>query len=401
MCGLVLDITKCFNVLDRRLVAQVMIRAGCPASLVQAWIAALNQLSRHVMVTGFSFGDSPSSTGVPEGDPLSVCAMFCVSWACSHFVVSQCNGILPACYADNWQFLARTTATLKSAGPFIEAFLDKACLPISAPKCWVWSTSVPGRKRLRTFQLFGTSIPLRYQAKDLGADISYCRRKAAKVRNARVLTGTRRFHRLAGLPTSRGHKTHLLLAGIFPHVLHGAETSVVPRTVLQRLRSFTTLALNLRRKGASPWLSCLLGTHVCVDPEFVLLINRVRLYRQVTRELPNLSRHFQEELTSGGRCRGPTRLLVSALHSLGWVHQGRGVFEDDFGRVFQLTLTPLQHIVALLQSTWADLVTRQVSHRKYLHDLVSIDGRFDLCVTLAALRTRFACSPKNRGVFLR
>lgn len=129
---------------------------------------------------------------------------------------------------------------------------------------------MPGRRRLRHFRLFGSLILLKYQAKDLGADMAYTLRKAAKVRNSRVLTGTRRFHRVAGLPTSRGHKTHLLLPGVFPHVLHGAETSAVPKTVLQRLRSFTALALNLRKEGASPWLSCLLGTHVCVDPEFIL-----------------------------------------------------------------------------------------------------------------------------------
>lgn len=40
LCGLVLDITKCFNILDRNLVAQVMIKAGCPSFLVQAWLSA-------------------------------------------------------------------------------------------------------------------------------------------------------------------------------------------------------------------------------------------------------------------------------------------------------------------------------------------------------------------------
>ena len=75
----------------------------------------------------------------------------------------------------------------------------------------------------------------------------------------------------------------LLLAGIFPHALHAAEASYAPKTVLQRLRSGAARAIGCRPTGASPWLACLLASYQCVDPEFVLVLNRIQLFRQVIK----------------------------------------------------------------------------------------------------------------------
>ena len=84
--GLVLDIIKAFNVLCRPLVADAMRHCGVPQLLVQAWMRALEGMERYVLVAGNVYradaSHRTSTAGVPEGDPLSVIAMYCM---CSYF----------------------------------------------------------------------------------------------------------------------------------------------------------------------------------------------------------------------------------------------------------------------------------------------------------------------------
>ena len=372
LAGLVLDITKCFNILDRGLLRALMLRFGFPETIVDAWLAMLSQLSRTVLVEGAVYGCSSAVTGIPEGDPLSVVGMFVFAKAFDHFVQHRAAHVLCLTYADNWELVARSALELIRAIPVVERFLDLCHLLVSPAKCWFWAICPTGRRKLRSSSLLQQRVPVKLQARELGADISYCNKKAARERNGRVTSGLSRMSKLHGLPGSVYRKTRLLLSGIFPHALHAAETSSAPKSVFQRLRSGAANAVECRPKGSSPWLACLLATYRCIDPEFVLIINRIQLFRQVVKELPALSQFFFDGLIASSLRPGPTRLLVTVLSSLGWSHVGDGTFMDDAGRVFHVCLTPLRHVQTLLLSSWTGKVASQVRHRKYLSELENI-----------------------------
>ena len=230
--------------------------------------------------------------------------------------------------------------TLHQAIEQAESFLQAFHLPVAVSKCWSWAVQAPDRRTLRSFTFFGGTLLVKLSARDLGADISYCRRRAAKVRNARVVNGHQRLLKLSGLPCPVWRKTRLLLSSVFPHTLHAAETTLVPKTTFQRLRTKVSKGLGLAKKGSSPYLSCLLGTYRCVDPEFVVVLNRVQSFRQVVRELPDLHSFFFRHLNSNASRKGPTALLVQSLNNWGWHSENPGVFQDEFGHMFHLLLTP-------------------------------------------------------------
>ena len=280
--------------------------------------------------------------------------------------------VLCLTYADNWELVARSARELVKSTPVVERFLFLCQLLVSPAKCWFWAICPTGRRKLRSSSLLQQRVPVKLQARELGADISYCNKKAARERNSRATSGLNRMSKLHGLPGSIHRKTRLLISGIFPHALHAAETSSAPKTVFQRLRSGAANAIECRPKGSSPWLACLLATYRCIDPEFVLIINRILLFRQVVKELPALSQFFFDNLLESSRRPGPTRLLVSAVEALGWSHTGEGAFVDDVGRVFHVCLTPIRHVQSLLLSSWTRKVAAQVRHRKYLSELEHI-----------------------------
>ena len=216
LAGLVLDIVKAFNILDRGLLRAVMTRLGFAGSIVDAWLAMLSQMSRTVLVDGSVYGSARSAVGIPEGDPLSVVGMFCFAKAFDHFVQAGCHTVLCITYAGNWEVVARCARDLVNVLPTVERFLDLCQLLVSPGKCWFWAICGNGRRLLKRTHLFHQPVPVKLQARELGADISYCLRKAAAERNQRVSSGLRRMGKLQGLPGSNGKKDSGLGVGHLP-----------------------------------------------------------------------------------------------------------------------------------------------------------------------------------------
>ena len=113
-----------------------------------------------------------------------------------------------------------------------------------------------------------------------------CKKRAAARRNQRISLGHRRLHRARAVPCSRWRKTRLILSGIWPQCLHGAETCQVPRSVYKRLRTQAGRVASLAKPGVSPWLARSVGAMQTVDPAFCLLVQRIRLFRLMWRISP-------------------------------------------------------------------------------------------------------------------
>ena len=101
LCGVVLDIIKCYNAVHRRTLFNAMTRLGICPRVLRAWATALDQMPRSVLVSGFSFGHALSCTGIPEGDPLSNAGMFCLSYWYSCSSQQHANEAVAITYADN------------------------------------------------------------------------------------------------------------------------------------------------------------------------------------------------------------------------------------------------------------------------------------------------------------
>ena len=373
-CGIVLDIVKCFNTVQRPMIKAALYKLGFDRRIVDTWMRALSQLKRTVLVDSHVYGSSSSTTGLPEGDPMSIVGMYCLTFWFRVFVLDAAPTGLPVGYADNWEALFPNVRDLCAFLPMLSDFLDALRLPVNPGKCWTWSLDPEQRNVLRGLQWRDQDLPLKLQARELGADISYCLKKAARVRNSRVQSAHQRLLRLGGLPLPRPFKQRLLLAGIWPHALHAAETADVPKSVFGRLRTQATLAIGLKKKGTNPFLACMLACPSVIDPQFVLLCNRVALFRQVLKELPEYKDLFIGQL-NGPPCRykGPTRLMVRVLDSLGWCLTHGANFVDGDGRSFHLFMSSFRHIRYLLSTSWATHVCSQVCHRKGLTDLGSVD----------------------------
>ena len=267
-CGFVLDITKAFNVLNRGLLKAVMLRYGFSRVIVEAWFAALMDMERQVLVQGSVYGSSVATTGVPEGDPLSVVAMFSIAACFRDFVATVGPEVLVLTFADNWEVFAWKDTDLKAVMQVLPPFMDGMMLPVNPAKCWLWSISPSVRRTLRSWTWIEEKAPVLLSARVLGADVSYSFRRSARVRNGRIKAGHRRMARISGLPLGRQKKVMLLFKSAYPQSLHAAEASALPRSAAKRLRSKAVKAVGLSASGVSPWLAASVGTHAIFDPEW-------------------------------------------------------------------------------------------------------------------------------------
>ena len=389
--GFVLDVTKAFNILHRVLLKRLMIRYGFSEKIVDAWFAALCGMERQVLVGGAVYGSNVATTGVPEGDPMSVVAMFTFALFFRDVVRSMNVSVLPITFADNWEVFADSVDALVKVVQQLEPFLQAALLPVAPGKCWLWSISRSGRKCLRSVRWQEQRIPVVLSARVLGADVSYSFRKAAKVKNNRIRAGHRRFTKIAGLPMSRHQKVMLLFRSAYPQSLHAAEACYMPRSTARRMRARAVRATNLHGSGASPWLAAAVGAHEVFDPEWAVLLSRVRLFRQLVRDFPDKRELFQDCLgATRGRYHGSTRLMVKMLAELGWTLEGEEVFRDESGRRFHAVLSSFGHVESLLKTSWADKVVKEVKHRKGLEALQTLD--------LDASRPAKSLVPTEKGI---
>eukprot|EP00438_Fugacium_kawagutii_P029490 Skav223538 [mRNA] locus=scaffold4327:13740:22354:- [translate_table: standard] len=226
---------------------------------------------------------------------------------------------------------------------------------------------------------------------DLGADISYSLKSSTTKRKTRISQGRHRLQRIRGLPLSRRFKCRLVLAGVWTQALHGAESARVPPATLHRLRSQAARAVSVHCAGMNPWVGASVGAPVIIDPEFHLLLSRVRLFRLCWKYLPQARDWLQNALHRKGRYRSVTRHLLSQLHELHWERQSGLTFVDQH-RSFDLVSTPWKHLEWMLSCDWMFHVTGNFAHRKFCDQLDTLG--LDLC------RTWLKFPAKGQGLLL-
>ena len=107
LCGTSIDLPKAFNLIPRLPAAMVLRKFGIPQWFIRFWMANLANLTRVPVVRGHFGPPVASSTGVLEGDCISVLVVLALNSI--FFYRLQNPQLRPFCYADNWSWLAYDT----------------------------------------------------------------------------------------------------------------------------------------------------------------------------------------------------------------------------------------------------------------------------------------------------
>ena len=357
--GLSCDLCKCFNTLPRVPVFWLAHRLGLPPHFVRAWHDAVAHMTRRFQVLGQTGPAMGSCCGFPEGDPLSVIAMYLINITMTVYLREHAPQATPLSFVDDWQLLSDSPESTLQGFAVISNFARSLDLELDPRKSFVWGSSTEGRKLLRQGEL-----PLKYHCRNLGGHVSYCGRFTNyTVKNrGRMLEQFWHFLKLSVAP----HPQKLLALRVvaWPRGLHAASSTWLSQKWLNTLRTKALQALGLSKKGMNPLLQLSAVESPEHDPGFVVIWQTIWLFRRFA--VHDVAFPLVSYILASDPNRyqpGPCGLFLQRIHQLAWAWLGDGLIRDHEGFIFHIVQCPSQLLKKRVCDAWLSMVGTELSAR--------------------------------------
>ena len=372
LSGVVLDLTKCFNLLPRPPLRDLLCHLGCPEELATCWLTSLQMVRRTPMFFGCMHGDIASTTGAPEGDSLSVAAIVALNWL--YATQLQRFDLEAALFVDNWSW---TTDQYEIHAVGVAETLDLVAalrLQVDWKKAFVWSVQAEGEQWWTENgpHLFppGVAVPALRHARDLGASMHYRGRQRLGCLTSRLHEGEVRLKRLAQEPRSIASKAVLVQTSVWPAAFYAAESHCIGQTRIRRLRGFACRALVGAHAQASPLLALGALCGRVQDPEAYLLCQALRTLQGLCHSRPALFASVVALAASSsgtpGSVKGPATALKTLLTRNGWTLDFAGCCKGPGHYRIDLRTVSRADITRSVNRAWAERVRAEVAHRNGL-----------------------------------
>eukprot|EP00435_Cladocopium_sp_Y103_P036830 s365_g9.t1 len=372
--GFNLDISKCFNRFGRLPISVLLKRNGFDEVSCAFWFNSLHGMSRTAFVLGCASEPSKATTGLAEGDPLSVCGMILVGYGW-HALISK-TGAITAVFADDWSWMAEGARIHIAAMQMTHRYLDALKLVSDPAKCWCWGTSKTARKAWHEICTAVVGAPKHFNItlaeRELGVFMHYSKITHLGCQKKRVEVATAKLQRLSKLTISIPDKAKLIQSSVWPSAFFGVEGVYVGQKHFSTLRSQATGVLTTKTKATSTLL-CLSACHKFVmDPFFFALLRVLLTWRRLMLLDPDNCECFQHILIAAtddpNKAYGPAAALKCYMDNVGWTISDNGFFLDHYQQEFQLQKVTTQWLVKRLWSAWDRVVTQSINKRNGMQD---------------------------------
>ena len=365
--GFTLDLVKAFNLLPRRVIYHLLVYHGAPPSAIKFWFLNLTRMTRRLQVRSAIGEPITMTTGVPEGDSLSVCSMLVLSSA--YYWLIRSPNLDPFCYADNWSYLTSSQRENYQAFTRIRQLALNLRLQIDYQKSWAWGTTKVAREKwqetLQDVMENPDDVRILNSAKDLGCMCHYTKQVVLGHLKEKFLSAATRCKRLTHVATDLPQKASLIQTAIWPHAFFGAESQLVGENHFKELRRAATTALVGPEQQASSWLAMQFLSLRLQDPLLYVICTALSFLRRMFTHHPETAQLFLEAVcTHTGNPHGPAGALACYLHRVQWKITSDGlVICPSQIRISVKHDTP-GAIRKWLRRAWDDVVYDRIRHRK-------------------------------------
>ena len=389
--GVVVDLTKAFNMLPRIPLSMLAAKLGIPKEYAFAHNGMLQDLVRFVDLGGHIGHKIPSSTGVPEGCAMSVVSMLLVTIMISQSLQTGNFPVILAMFADNWGITTQNVDQLQIAIARLECIVESLKIKISADKSWTWATTPQLRRQLHQIDIFGEPVNSVLNTKDLGCDVAYSKKVVKTTTKKRWQKSLRHLQKIKDKKLPYKFKSQMTNAVGVGMISYGIEISTQSKWQWKKLRAGIASALKCYKAGANSLLA-LSATGEHTDPELRCLIRRIKFYRRYFRVFPDRQKHFVcacARTTHKARV-SPAFAFQFAFRAAGWTVSEDGNISHDCGMHFNWVCDSIRHIKFCLRFAWNQRVAKEVSHRHHF-DIDNFQSQW----TLESIKNR---SPKHQGI---
>ena len=202
LAGFSIDIVKCFNQLPRLPLRKLLSHLGFREEVLQLWFQLSACVERAPAFLGSLGSGLPSTTGVPEGDPLSVVAQVAICWLLLHRTQGRDEQCLTS--VDNFSWVAPKVSGLRSTLQGALDFCEAWALPIDWQKSFCWGTTKSLQRwwdtEAQAMLPADCSIQRVDAAKDLGVSYRFRKGLGWKDLGQRIDEGLRRLNCIEAEP---------------------------------------------------------------------------------------------------------------------------------------------------------------------------------------------------------
>ena len=367
--GFSLDISKCFNCFGRIPLAYAMKKFGFGENLCHFWLQSISKTHRTVGILN-SFSKSEwASTGLAEGDPLSVCGMVIIGYLW-HMLVFKAN-VETTVYADDWAWIGKTVQEHLDAMVITRRFLETLKLTSDPAKCWAWGSTKKARKWWVEIsnRIVGSpgSFRVCLAERELGAYLHFSKTMHLGCQNERLENGVLRLKKLKTLPAKVERKALLIQTNVWPAALFGTDCLYLGQSHFNKLRSLAADALVVKTKATCPWVAMLVSSEHVMDPLQYTIYRALLTWRRMMVVDTSNIEWFLHVLTSVGpdpnRAYGPAVSLHSYLKHISWKIDSHGKFVDHLGVSFALQEVSAGFVASRLLGSWDVVVGKKVHQR--------------------------------------
>ena len=367
--GVAVDLRRAFNTLPRCPLRATLQWLGLPEPVCSLWTRSLASVERTFCVQASLGAYIPSTTGAPEGDPVSVLGMtsFCVVYGDLLQPYVQ-----PRSFVDNWGWTASGRQKHLPAVRELTSLAGSLRLQIDWSKSYCFATCPEARKWLRTHSadVFPDPIPLLSQVKELGAHLQFNRHRMLGHLPVRIKEANRRLHCLYNSSAPLESKALAIQSSIWPATFFGAHALAPGKQRLNMLRGNAARVLAGRHHTLSPHAALYLLPTV-QDPEPFIMIQQARMLRRCFHTMPDVASSVLA-MASGpepSSVFGPASAIRTMFGRNDWTLSPDGWFKGPGHSRFNVrTASPAAISQAVLRS-WGHAVQQACLHRNGLHQM--------------------------------
>ena len=367
--GITADLVKAYNTLARSPAFAFLKVLGIPSWFLDVWANYLVTFTRHFVVRHVVSDGILSSTGFPEGCPLSCCAMAAYNHVWHAWQTRVNTRSLSLSYVDNLEIVVDSIPDLLEAVDGLFDFCRQLDLSVDMKSFYAWSSSAEGCQALRDH-----GFPVNLSARDLGGQVTYCAQLRNRVLVDRVNAALPFFSKLRAARLPIIAKQMNVKQVLWPRALHGCEAVTLGDQHIKRLRSGTMKSLHWDQAGATPFVRIsLLASDL--DPAWYQLWRVFLAFRSNCRQNPVI-RDWWKLFLQGihhAETFGPFGKLRQLVHELGLELNEEGhLFFSEHGFVDVWTCSePLLRMV--LSHFFHQHMSRELHARKGFEDLHGCD----------------------------
>ena len=378
--GITLDLTKCFNTLPQEPLCHILIRLGVPTRLAQQWIKSLHNMQRHWQVHGQLHPVELATTGVPEGDSLSVTAMLAINQLWTG-LLNHPNLRLHA-FADNWAYATFDATMHMPTIAFLQKIAAAMALTIDWGKTWGWSTDSQHKDALKQAANAllppDTTIQQVGHARELGYIMHYRQQPFRGTQKERHAQALKRLKKLQHADYTLEEKSHIISAAALTKALFGTHMYQCGDRYYTQLRSAIARAFVGDHHNVQSHIACTCLSKMNCDPEHHTIAQAIRAARHFLLHAdPSdcelfLALAVKTDIRAS-KVLGPATAFHAYISKLGWGINKQGDLYVSATQTLNLLHSNLDTILDAVDHAWMANVSLSISNRKGMSNIPTPD----------------------------